>query len=115
MAEIKRITIDDLKDIADRQKFNELLLIKDYYLTQILYLIRDIKGLYFKGGTAFQKIFFNHMRLSEDIDLTSTKDVQAVINEVETALNNSGLFEKITKDKDVEGFTRLVVNYKIAD
>ncbi len=115
MVEIKRITIDDLKDIAARQKFNELLLIKDYYLTQILYLIKDIKGIYFKGGTAFQKIFFNHIRLSEDIDLTITKDVQAVINEVDTALNNCGLFGKITKDKNVEGFTRLVANYKIGE
>src|SRR3989344_5781230 len=32
--------------------------------------------------------------------------------EIITKLNRSKLFGKITKDKDVEGFTRLVINYK---
>ena len=45
---------------------------KDYYLTLILYLIKDVNGIYFKGGTALNKIFLNHARLSEDIDFTLT-------------------------------------------
>ena len=90
MAEIKNITDNDLKDIAARHKFNEVLMLKDYYLTLILYLIKDVKGIYFKGGTALQKVFLNHSRLSEDIDFTSTRDVKEVITILAKHLNLKG-------------------------
>ena len=112
MDKIKNITVDEFKDISSKLPFNDILLAKDYYITVILYLIRDIEGIYFKGGTALQKIFLDHPRLSEDIDLTLTRDVSEIIKEISAILEKSKLFQKITKDKDVEGFTRLVIHYK---
>lgn len=112
MAEIKRLTINEFKDITSQHNFNEIVLDKDYHLTLILYLIKDIDGIYFKGGTALQKIFLNYSRLSEDADFTLTKDIEEIKIKIVNALEKSGLFEKVTKDKDVKGFTRLIVHYK---
>lgn len=112
MAEIKALSQKEFSNIASKLPFNETLLTKDYYLTIILYLIKDIGGIYLKGGTALQKTFLNYSRLSEDIDLTLTRDIKEVIKEITEILNQSQFFEKITKDKDVEGFTRLIVHYK---
>ena len=112
MAEIKAITEDTIKDISGETGFNTRILLKDYYLTVILYLIKDIRGIYFKGGTALQKIFLNYSRMSEDIDFTLAKDVEGVIVEMTEILEESKLFSRITKDKGVEGFTRLVVHSK---
>ena len=112
MAQAKRIDRKYIADLVARTSFNEELLTKDYYLTEILHLIKDIKGVYFKGGTALHKIFLNYSRLSEDVDLTLTRDVKEVIKEITKTLEDSRLFEKIAKDKDVEGFTRLVAHYK---
>lgn len=58
------ITLDELKIIADGQEFDIVLLEKDYLITYLLYLLKDIKNIYFKGGTALNKIFLNHERLS---------------------------------------------------
>lgn len=71
----------------------------------------DVKGIYFKGGTALHKIFLNYSRLSEDIDLTITRDLEKVRDEITKRLKEAGIFTNITKDKHVEGFIRLVVNY----
>lgn len=112
MDEIKRITPDELYEVVSDKGFDYDLMLKDYYLTVILYLIKDVRGLYFKGGTALHKIFLNYARLSEDIDFTLSRDVGETRDEIKDILNKSNMFEKITKDKDVEGFTRLVVHYK---
>lgn len=111
MDEIKKLTNLEFSDIASKYPFNRPLLGKDYYITVILFLLRDVKGIYFKGGTALQKIFLNHARLSEDIDFTISDGLKTVKEKIVNVLNNSGFFEGITKDKDAEGFTRLVVHY----
>jgi len=59
MAEIKKLTNDEFNDISSKLPFNSIVLTKDYYVTLILYLIREVDGIYFKGGTALQKIFLN--------------------------------------------------------
>jgi len=112
MDEIKAITGKELQDIAGRTGFNQIFIVKDYYVTLILYLLRDVGGLYFKGGTALQKIFLNHSRLSEDIDYTVTDDVRTAGGNVKRTLESSGFFRRISKDKDVHGFVRLVADYK---
>ena len=112
MDEIKRINNDNFKDIASKLKFNPTILTKDYFLTIVLYLIKNIQGLYFKGGTALQKIVLNHSRLSEDLDFTLTRNKKDIINEISSILTKSKLFTKITKDKDVDKFTRLIIHYK---
>jgi predicted nucleotidyltransferase component of viral defense system len=112
MDEIKRITPDGLRDIAASQGFPEPIVVRDYYVTLILYLLKEVNGIYFKGGTALQKIFLDYSRLSEDADYTVTRDVTKVISEIEPVLKKSGFFSKITRDKDVKGFTRIVCHYK---
>ena len=111
MVEIKKISEEEFKDIASKVKANSLMLAKDYYLTVILYLIKDVEGLYFKGGTALQKTLLNYSRLSEDIDFTLTKDINPIKKQITQILENSGFFEKITQDKSVDDFTRLEAHY----
>ena len=111
MVEIKRIANIEFEDILARTKFNRGKLTKDYFVTLLLYLIKDVNGIYFKGGTALNKIFLNHARLSEDIDFSLTREVPDVKKEIIEVIEKSGLFGNITQDKDVEGFLRIVVNY----
>ena len=111
MDEIKKISEDEFNEVAYKHPFNRVLLTKDYHITILLYLLRNIKGMYFKGGTALQKIFLNYSRISEDIDFTLTADLQEAKIEIKKIIMGSGLFDKITQDKDVDGFTRLVVHY----
>lgn len=111
MAEIKRINNEEFNDLASKLKFDRIKLTKDYFVTILLYLLRNVEGIYFKGGTALQKIFLDHSRLSEDIDFTLTKDVKTIKKQIISIINNSNLFNSITEDKDVEGFLRIVVHY----
>lgn len=111
MDEIKKITKDRLTEVASIKGFAEIIMTKDYYATAILYLLKDVKGIYFKGGTALQKIFLNYSRLSEDVDYTVTRSIDKLKKEISKKIINSNLFEKVTIDKDVEGFVRLVFHY----
>lgn len=113
MDEIKKITSEELDDIALKYPFNRGLMTKDYYLTLILYLIKDVKGIYFKGGTALNNIFLNHARLSEDIDFTISRGTKEIQREISKILTDSGFFGEITEDKNVEGFLRMVVPYNL--
>jgi predicted nucleotidyltransferase component of viral defense system len=106
------ITLDELKVIAGEKNFNIKLIEKDYVLTQLLYLLKNINGIYFKGGTALNKIFLNHSRLSEDLDFTTTKKVSEIEKQIKAKLKGTK-FRKITHDKRVEKFTRLIVHYKL--
>ena len=45
------VNLDELKIIADEQGFNIVLVEKDYLLTYLLYLLRDVQNIYFKGGS----------------------------------------------------------------
>ena len=105
------ITLSELKVIAGEKNLNIELIEKDYLLTQLLYLLRDIPGMYFKGGTALNKIFLDHARLSEDLDFTLTRVLPDIENEIRSTLKGT-LFGKITHDKKVTRFTRLIVHYK---
>jgi predicted nucleotidyltransferase component of viral defense system len=111
MDEIKRISNLEFEDIFSRHKFNRIKLTKDYFVTILLYLIKDVKEIYFKGGTAINKIFLAHARLSEDIDFSLTREVCEVKKEIVDIIEKSGLFDRITYDKNVEGFLRIVVHY----
>ena len=72
------ITFDELRIIADNKKLDIIMIEKDYLLTYLLYLLKDIEKIYFKGGTALNKIFLNHARLSEDIDFTLSRSEKEV-------------------------------------
>ena len=115
MVQEKKITSKELDLIIAEQGFNKKLITKDYYVTLILYLLKDVEGIYFKGGTALHKIFLDYARLSEDADYTLTRDVEDVKKDIETILLKSGYFQNVTKDKDVDLFVRLLAHYKTFD
>ncbi len=106
------ITISELKIISDEKGYNIYLIEKDYLITYLLFLIRDVKNIYFKGGTAINKIFLNHARLSEDLDFTLTGKLSIVEKEVKNKLKGT-IFSKITHDKKVAKFVRLIIHYKL--
>ena len=101
MDELKNIEKDKLDLIIAEKGFSPVLFIKDYYLTVILYLIKDIKGIYFKGGTALQKTILDYSRLSEDIDFTIDRNLEDVKKEImknqylHLIWNNQGLFFEV--------------------
>src|SRR3989344_8188921 len=111
MDQIKRISNLEFRQVLALHKFDQFKLAKDYFLTILLYLIKGVEGIYFKGWTALNKIVLNHARLSEDLDFTVTREISDVKKEIINLVNKSGLFEEITQDKDVEGFLRIVVHY----
>ena len=107
MAGITALRPDELKDISARTGFNLLFLTKDYYVTLILSLLSGLDGISFKGGTALQKVFLAHRRLSEDIDFTVTADLGRVRAAIEGRLAAAGLFGSMTEGRNVRGFLRL--------
>ena len=78
----------------------------------MLYLLKDIKGIYFKGGTALNKIFLAHERLSEDLDFTLTGKLENIEKEIKDKLKET-IFTKVTHDKRVEKFVRLIIHYRL--
>lgn len=111
MVKIKKLKENEFNLILAEKGFQKELLVKDYYITIILFLIKDVRGIYFKGGTALQKTILEYSRLSEDIDFTLDRNIELVKNEIIVAINESGLFDKIVEDKNVNKFIRLVVPY----
>jgi predicted nucleotidyltransferase component of viral defense system len=111
------IPLNELKVIAGEKGFGIEILEKDYLVTYLLYLLKDIEGIYFKGGTALNKIFLNHARLSEDLDYTITKDVKIIEKQVKDALKGT-IFNEITHDKRVfllkKKITRFTPHLKIS-
>ena len=106
------IKLDQLRIISGKEGFNIAMIEKDYLVTQLLYLIKDVKGIYFKGGTALNKIFLHHKRLSEDLDFSATRDIKEIENDIKKTLEGS-FFTTITKGRELDGFTRLIVHYKL--
>jgi len=109
MDEVKRIPAIEFEVILGKTNFLREKLIKDYYLTLILYLIRDVEGIYFKGGTALNKIFLNHARLSEDLDFSLTRDEKEVKENISKILSDSKFIKAITEGKNVDGFLRMII------
>jgi len=109
MDEIKRISVIDFNGIVSKHSFQRALLLKDYYLTLILYFIKDVEGIYFKGGTALNKILLDHPRLSEDIDFTLTRNEKEIRDEIVKILNKLDFVKEHKEGKRVEGFIRIIV------
>jgi uncharacterized protein len=113
MDEIKKISLAKLNYLAGEKKFNIIFLEKDYYLTVLLYFLRDIKGLHFKGGTALNKIFLEHQRLSEDLDFTSTKPINEIKEEVVKAIKeHPDFFYKVGFEKQTPSYSRIKAYYE---
>jgi len=106
------ISLDELKIIASQKGFDIVLLEKDYLLTKLLFILKDVKDIYFKGGTALNKIFLNHERISEDLDFSLTGNIADIEKEIKNKLEGT-IFDKITHDKRVDKFVRLIIHYKL--
>lgn len=103
---------DKLKYIAGERGFNLIYIEKDYFLTAFLYLIKDIKGIYLKGGTALNKIFLGHNRLSEDLDFAADRGIEEIRRDIELAIKGVRHFKRIETDKSTQSFIRYRVYYK---
>ena len=112
MDKIKTISNIEFNIINSEHPFQRDLFVKDYYLTLILYLIKNIEGIYFKGGTALNKIFLNHARLSEDLDFSLSRSEKEVKEELSKILLNSSFVKEITEGKNVDGFLRMIIKCK---
>ncbi|MFH1511108.1 MAG: nucleotidyl transferase AbiEii/AbiGii toxin family protein [Candidatus Woesearchaeota archaeon] len=112
MADLKRLNEKEFNDVISTLPYRKEIMIKDYYITVILYLLKDLAGICFKGGTALQKMFLNYSRMSEDIDFTVTGDLEVVRKAVVNHIKSCEIYARISVDKDVDGFTRLVIAYK---
>jgi uncharacterized protein len=112
VVELTKINKKLIVDVVAHTGFDYDLMLKDYYVTVVLYLLRDVKGIYFKGGTALNKIFLDYARISEDVDYSLTRSIEEVEQEIKEVVEKSTFFEKVTHDKRVHKFTRLIAHYK---
>ena len=99
------ITEDKLRYLAGKYSFNILYLEKDYFLTILLYMIKDVDGIYFKGGTCLNKVFLTHKRLSEDLDFAAIGEIQKLKKQIQTAIDKD-IFPKLEIDKTTKDFIR---------
>lgn len=102
-----------LRNIAAEKGYNLIYLEKDYFLSVLLYCLKDLDGMYFKGGTALNKVFLEHTRLSEDLDFSATIPISRIKLAVETIVRkNKEHFRKIEYENEGRDFARIKVFYK---
>lgn len=106
------ISEDRLRWIAGDKDLNLIYLEKDYFLTLLLYFIKDVDDIYLKGGTAVNKLFLEYRRLSEDLDFTSRRDPKEVVREVEKVISDKKGFVRLEEVSSVDNYTRAKVFYK---
>lgn len=111
MDEIKPIPLEELKVISGKLGFDLETTIKDYYLTLLLFHLSKISGLYFKGGTALNKMLLNHARLSEDLDFTVEGNLAAKERAIRNLVPKISGFTDIEHDKRMQQFVRLIAHY----
>jgi predicted nucleotidyltransferase component of viral defense system len=112
MDAIKMISEPELRNLAGEKKLNLLYLEKDYYLTVLLYFLKDMGQICFKGGTALNKIYLNHSRLSEDLDFASNASVDAIKKGIIGILHiHNDIFPRFEFDNQTKNFFRMKVYY----
>jgi predicted nucleotidyltransferase component of viral defense system len=111
MDKITAIPLEELNVLAAKLGFDLETTIKDYYITLLLFHLKDVKGLYFKGGTALNKIFLDHLRLSEDIDFTVVGNVKKKEKQIREIILKLDDFTEVKHDKKVKHFIRLIAHY----
>jgi len=113
MGGVNLISENRLRYLAGLRGFNLIYLEKDYFLTVLLYLTRDAEGLCFKGGTALNKIFLNHTRLSEDLDFACRGDVPGTKKKIAGILaENRDIFPRFEFENQTPKFFRMKVFYR---
>ena len=113
MVKIKIISENKLRYLAGEKGFNLIYLEKDYFLTLLLYFLSSVDGIYFKGGTALNKIFLNHTRLSEDLDFSYRGDISHIREQILKVFeNNKNIFPRYVFDNNASDFFRLKIFYR---
>lgn len=113
MAEIEMISENKLRYLAGEKGLSVIYIEKDFFLTVLLYIFKNIKGIYLKGGTALNKIFLNHTRLSEDLDFSSNIKIKKVKKEVLSILpKHKNFFTRWVFEKQTNNFFRLKIFYR---
>lgn len=101
-----------LRNIAADKGFNIIYLEKDYFLTILLYCMQDLEGISFKGGTALNKLFLNHKRLSEDLDFTAKIPLEKIKVALSEIIKKERVhFKKLEYENESPGFVRIKVFY----
>ncbi len=109
---MERISEARLRNIASEKGRNLLYMEKDYFLTVLLYCMRGLDGMYLKGGTALNKVFFDHLRLSEDLDFTVEREIGEIRKQVEGIVDSEKAhFQKVESGRQGRDFARLKVFY----
>lgn len=88
----------ELMEKSRERKLGLQIIEKDYVLGWLLYGMKDIDALAFKGGTALSKIYFPEIwRLSEDLDF-------AFIGDDFTAIKDKmlGILEKVSRESQIK-------------
>lgn len=112
MVEVKVISEDKLRYLAGEKGLNLFYIEKDFFLTSLLYILRDITGIYLKGGTALNKIFLGHARLSEDLDFSCDEGIEKVKVEMLKVLSeHKKVFTHWRFERETRAFFRLKVFY----
>ncbi len=106
------ISKDKLRWIAGEEGFNLIYLEKDYFLTLLLRCIRDVDGIYLKGGTATNKILLDYKRLSEDLDFTCERDIDNIIGDLRDSLEGVEAFTRVEGVSSENGYSRFKVFYE---
>jgi len=57
MAQIKKLTPQEFSDIASSHPYSTILFAKDYYVTALLFLLKDVQGIYHLFWYSLQNIF----------------------------------------------------------
>lgn len=113
MVGIKMISENKLRYLSGLKGFNLIYLEKDYFLTLLLYFLKDVEGICFKGGTALNKIFLNHTRLSEDLDFACRKPISNIKDQIVSILkNNKEIFPRYNFENETASFFRSKIFYK---
>lgn len=109
---VEVISENKLRYLGGKKGFNLIYLEKDYFLTVLLYAMKDVENIYFKGGTALNKIFLNHTRLSEDLDFSCSGSLSKIEGYVLKILDkNKEIFPKCEFDNKTNSFFRLKIFY----
>ena len=100
-----------LQSLSEELAIDSSFIEKDYYVTQMLYLLSSIKDvkfqLVFSGGTSLSKAYMITKRFSEDIDLriqekkiSSNEERKLFIDKIINLINNTDKFTVLSVKKE---------------
>jgi predicted nucleotidyltransferase component of viral defense system len=107
----------ELLEKARARNLTHAMIEKDYVLGWLLFGMRRIRGLTFKGGTALSKIYFPQLwRLSEDLDFSYGGDFQKIASHLDEVFahiaERSGIRFSLKSEFSNPGYLQLKTQYE---